>query len=232
MVKILVCHLKEERIARKVEELYPYLSRDRIEQLRKLHQPDDRFRSAIGDLLIRFAFSNVYGQTLEWDSLKRTAYGKPYLPDYPSFHFNTSHAGDWIACAIHHAPVGVDVEEIKPIQFDFAKGVFTENEYKRVVEHPDPLSAFYQTWTAKESVVKADGRGLSYPLSSFEVAFQQDGRVNMLNDEREYRSRTYSFQEEYVLTVCAEQVSQLPDRFIEIEYDSLIQMEENTCLFK
>jgi len=35
---------------------------------------------------------------------------------------------------------------------------------------PSPLNAFYRFWTAKESILKADGRGLGIPLHSLDLS--------------------------------------------------------------
>ncbi len=39
--------------------------------------------------------------------------GKPRLSGHPSIHFNLSHSGPWVLCAVHGGPVGIDVEEVR-----------------------------------------------------------------------------------------------------------------------
>lgn len=43
----------------------------------------------------------------EADPVVRTETGKPYLRLHPELFFNISHSGDWIACALGDAPVGL-----------------------------------------------------------------------------------------------------------------------------
>lgn len=43
------------------------------------------------------------------------SYGKPVLKNYPTIHFNLSHAGDWVLCGIGDVSLGVDIEHITDI---------------------------------------------------------------------------------------------------------------------
>ena len=49
---------------------------------------------------------------------------------------------------------------------------------------------FFERWTKKEAVVKADGRGLSLPLTSFEVPSGGSSSVTILHSDQLSR-RTY-----------------------------------------
>ena len=40
---------------------------------------------------------------------------------------------------------------------------------EKIISSEYPLNVFYDFWTKKESVIKADGRGLEIPLNEFEV---------------------------------------------------------------
>lgn len=113
-------------------------------------------------------------------------FGKPRLIDFPRLHFNFSHSGDWALAAVADAgPVGVDLEEMRPLSEhgELAARFFStaENAALAALPHEQRLRAFYEIWTKKEAVVKADGRGLAMPLHSFSVpqaargATQPDG---------------------------------------------------------
>ncbi|MDL4840521.1 4'-phosphopantetheinyl transferase family protein [Aquibacillus rhizosphaerae] len=228
LVEIYVCKLPQKRSTRDVEELLPYLSKERIERIRKFKFLNDQFRSIIGDIVIQYLFAVHHGEKLSYDRVKYNRYGKPFLPDFPAFHYNISHSGECLACAIHHSPVGIDLEQLKPFDFKFVKSFFTRNEYKTIVRHVDQVSAFYQTWTAKESVVKAIGKGLSYPLSSFEVIIQQSGKVQLIDVNGSsqidrFSCRTYRVDKDFILSVCAANGEQFPMELKEIPYQSLLE---------
>jgi 4'-phosphopantetheinyl transferase len=97
--------------------------------------------------------------------------GKPALED-TALEFNVSHSGPLVLLAFATgSPVGVDVEQEKPERnrLGIAQRFFAEPEVEKVKYADDVARAFYRTWTAKESVIKAVGGGLSIELSSFLV---------------------------------------------------------------
>ena len=65
--------------------------------------------------------------------------------------------------------VGIDIEEIKPIDPLEFKSQMTNFEWESINQSKNKLYAFYLYWTQKESVIKAYGKGLSVPLHSFEI---------------------------------------------------------------
>ncbi|MCF0132774.1 MAG: 4'-phosphopantetheinyl transferase superfamily protein [Blautia sp.] len=122
---------------------------------------------------------------------------KPYLRDYPKLHFNLSHAGDRVMCAISSAEVGCDVEEIKKPNMKIAKRFFTEDELLQIMEiqrmpsnqypFPDP---FYRIWTVKESVMKVTGKGMTLSMASFSYdLFRQ--KLSKQPDQNTYFIKEY-----------------------------------------
>jgi 4'-phosphopantetheinyl transferase len=95
---------------------------------------------------------------------------RPYFEDGPDF--NISHSGTLVACIIgpsDRSRVGIDLEEKKSIDIDDFRGQFTAREWEMIRQDGDPLQMFYHLWTAKEALIKADGRGLQIPLSEVVV---------------------------------------------------------------
>lgn len=70
------------------------------------------------------------------------AYGKPYLPDYPHAHFNISHSGQYVACAVCERPVGLDIQVIKSYDPDVARLACSEKELRVIESSPDPAVEF------------------------------------------------------------------------------------------
>lgn len=87
--------------------------------------------------------------------------GKPYLENQAGLHFNISHSGEYAAVAIAENPVGVDIEQIRPVSEGVISRVCTdeEREYLRKSDNKD--RDFIKLWTLKECAVKASGKGLS-----------------------------------------------------------------------
>ena len=78
--------------------------------------------------------------------IARGARGKPWFPDLPDLHFNLSHSHGAAVCALHHLPVGVDVEKVRSAPKRLAAGLGDE--------------AFFRLWTARGAAVKRAGLGV------------------------------------------------------------------------
>lgn len=101
------------------------------------------------------------------DGMPRFEYGghgKPFLPDYPTLHFNMSHCQTAVACAISKTPVGVDIETYRPVKESVVRYAMSESETLRILQAARPERAFTILWTQKEALVKFTGEGLSRQL--------------------------------------------------------------------
>lgn len=142
-----------------------------------------------------------------------TEFGKPFFKIDTPLRFNVSHSGERIVIAFcNDYEVGVDIEKIKK-NFDvmeLAQQFFSKHEIKALERMPDKeLShAFYRCWTRKESFIKAEGSGLSFPLDKFTVSIDEDDHAHLLQidwDELEKSNWSmFSFlpQENYIVAIC------------------------------
>ncbi len=102
-------------------------------------------------------------QTWGWEELPaitRTAEGKPVFAQCPDHHFSLSHSGGLALCALSDAPVGADIEVIRPRRPGLPAYVFKGAEYDRWLALGGDWAAFCALWTEKESIVKYTGEGL------------------------------------------------------------------------
>lgn len=100
--------------------------------------------------------------------MKYSKYGKPML-DLP-IEFNISHAGEYVVCAMSkEAHIGIDIEEIKEIDFEDFNNVMTESQWHVITDSIHPTERFFKFWTIKESVIKIQGDGLSVPLKEIDI---------------------------------------------------------------
>jgi 4'-phosphopantetheinyl transferase len=127
----------------------------------------DAHANLLGKHLLRLALGKR-GSPARLDDLLYTPQDKPYFPAGP--HFNISHSGNRVVCLLGaEGRVGIDIEAITPISFGDFQTQFTPKEWIAIQDSPDPITAFYRFWTAKESLIKADGRGLQIPLLDLDV---------------------------------------------------------------
>lgn len=139
--------------------------RDKIMRFRNW---EDRHAALLGKLLLRLALQNA-GYEPDWGRLRYTAEQKPFLPDGPAF--NLSHSGHRVVCLLGgRDPLGIDIESLSPLSFEDFEPHFTTGEWAVIRHAASPLQAFYRFWTAKESILKADGRGLAIPLQSINLS--------------------------------------------------------------
>lgn len=89
--------------------------------------------------------------------------GKPYLPDFPDFHYNISHSGEYAAAAFSPlGEVGVDIQIISKYNPAVAKKCFCEADLQLLDEAEEQKkdALFTRLWTEYEAVLKVFGGGL------------------------------------------------------------------------
>ena len=96
---------------------------------------------------------------------------KPRFRDYPDIHFNISHAGHYVVCAMGSIDLGVDIEPIMPLDKDLVHHILSDGElsYLSSLPQDEKSEGFARIWTLKESFLKALGTGLFKSLSDFEI---------------------------------------------------------------
>lgn len=100
--------------------------------------------------------------------------GKPVLERAP-FHFNISHSGSFALCGVGDAPLGVDVESIRPRRAGLPRYVLSDIEFDWFTSCGSRWEDFYTLWTLKESRVKYTGQGLDCAARSIPVPLLSPG---------------------------------------------------------
>ena len=100
----------------------------------------------------------------KYTNITRGTFGKPYISGMPNF--NISHNNDLIIGAFSTHEVGIDVEHARPIEWAAYEDSFSPTEWKQICTSQTPHLTVLDYWTVKESILKADGRGLQVSLSS------------------------------------------------------------------
>lgn len=123
--------------------------------------------------LLRGILSQYLGSTAF--QLAATPAGKLYLVDIP-LHFNLSDCKDWLAIAFSwEAPVGIDIEEIYPIekmeQLILDCFAIQEKDYVHSAKNEgEALVRFWEIWNRKEACFKAMGLGLQDKMDEWDCA--------------------------------------------------------------
>lgn len=88
-------------------------------------------------------------------------HGKPYLADYSDVHFNISHSGQYVACAVCDRPVGIDIQEMAAYHPEVTTSVCNLKEMAQLNASKEPAKEFVRMWTKKEAFVKLTGDGIT-----------------------------------------------------------------------
>lgn len=211
-------------------QLLPLLScvsREKSEKLSRFHHQEDLIRGLIGDLLVRKIISETFAVPVKGIVFDTNSYGKPYLaiPDNSSFHYNVSHSGDWVVCAIDDCPVGIDIEKIQPVQLEISRRFFAREEVEFIEKAPSDeqrQKRFFAVWTAKESYIKAIGQGLSHSLNNFSTVREGSVEGWRVFDHCNWHLKAYNLDDRYALAVCGQR-SQVCETVRVISPDDIIR---------
>jgi 4'-phosphopantetheinyl transferase len=106
------------------------------------------------------------------ERLQHNEHGRPSIDS--NIDFNLSHSGEYVVCLLMKGGRGgIDIERIRPIQVSDFRSYMTAEEWSAMTFPEISYPKFYDYWTSKESVMKADGRGLYLPLSDIVIQGDQ-----------------------------------------------------------
>ncbi len=180
-----------------------HISMDKQERIARFVKRDDAVRALLAELLIRAIICSKLGISNSDIEFAFNEHGKPLLSGCDDFHFNLAHSGDWVVCAVDSKPVGIDIEEIKPVDMGIAEMFFAALEYQDLQKAGlDRDAYFYALWTLKESYLKAIGTGLSAELKAVPFRVRDNGGIRA-HFQCGMFFKQYSISRGYILSVCS-----------------------------
>ena len=179
-----------------------------------------------GELLVRCLACSQLGVANQDIDIALDTHGKPYLSSYPEFYFNISHSVSRVLCVTDSLPVGVDIEQIRPIDLDVARIWYSPDEYAVYMAAPvnERLELFYDIWTLKESYAKAIGLGLDLDPKSFTVIPDGERGATLLASPSHPARffRIYHLDDRYRVAVCSCS-EHFPDQIRRIKPHTLLE---------
>lgn len=136
-------------------------------QILRHRRNEDRVQSLFARLLVADTVSKQYRATLSKVAFAYGKYGKPFLENRKQFHFSISHSVNRVILANASCPIGTDIEQIRSYNPRVATRFFTTDEQAYLSAHDKHRDVFFRLWTCKEAYIKASGKGMNCPLSSF-----------------------------------------------------------------
>jgi 4'-phosphopantetheinyl transferase len=168
------------------------LDRMERERMERFHFAPDRARYAVAHANLRRILGSYVQQPAASLRFRANGFGKPELDrgdSSSSLHFSLSHSRSIAVLAVANAgPVGVDVEDVRPIEPEVADMNFSESERTQLsaLQGDAWVAGFYRCWTRKEAILKAEGIGLFHPLDSFDVSLSEDETAELLETRKPF----------------------------------------------
>lgn len=188
------------------KSLLSQVSSTKRERLLRFYNWEDLQRGLFGDLLIRKALIEKMNLKNNEIYFSENDCGKPYCEFLSNFHFNISHSGSWVVCAVDINPIGIDIEKISQIDLDISKNYFSKKEHEDLLRSNNPIEYFFTLWSLKESYIKFIGKGLSHPLDSFSMVFSSNSKISIEVDDRMLENtyfKQYNVDSGYKMAACS-----------------------------
>ena len=157
-----------------VDQYWEMLSAQERERADKFRFERHRRRFVAGRGELRRLLSRYLGLSPREVALAYGLDGKPFCTSQPPgwrICFNLSHSENAAALAISSGfEVGIDVEQLRPIEESMPLDVFSTRERAEFTALPDTerQNVFFESWARKEACLKALGTGFILPPAHFE----------------------------------------------------------------
>jgi len=207
MIKVFVLQLEEAEHSPEYQDmLLQYLPEAGKLRVRDRLNNTSKLQTIAGELLARYSVGEYLGKPDQQIDLIYGEKGKPHIGNVNGVHFNISHSGHYVVCAVAPAELGIDVERVRKVNLRVAERFFSSPEIHDLMEQAEEyrMHYFITLWTIKESYLKAIGSGLTQHLNSFTIIKNGDLYLLTGNEEAErYGIETRQLNPEYVMAVCA-----------------------------
>lgn len=142
------------------QSLLEALPNEIINRVKSYIHWQDSHASLFGKLLLLKSLEHFGYEKRHLNEIKYTRYKRPFIGN--GIDFNISHSGNYVICVTSDEfRVGIDIEKIEPIPIHDFINQWSKEELEEILACKDVFNTFYQLWTKKEAVAKADGRGLN-----------------------------------------------------------------------
>ena len=194
MIELAYCNVENLDL----KKAYNLVSKNRQEKIDFYRFDKDKKLSCGAYLLLKklLAEKNITNPIF-----KTEKYGKVYISNHENIHFNLSHSGKIVLCAISDMEVGADVEYIdREIDLNIAKHYFYNREYENIMNAENMPEEFFKYWVLKESYMKYTGLGMNLKLNSFEIIIED--KIRLKNDNSNLKFNLFDI-EDYKIAIAS-----------------------------
>ena len=187
MIELAYCNVENLDL----KKAYNLVSKNRQEKIDFYRFDKDKKLSCGAYLLLKklLAEKNITNPIF-----KTEKYCKVYISNHENIHFNLSHSGKIVLCAISDMEVGADVEYIdREIDLNIAKHYFYNREYENIMNAKNRPEEFFKYWVLKESYMKYTGLGMNLKLNSFEIIIED--KIRLKNDNSNLKFSLFDIED-------------------------------------
>ncbi len=168
IVRIFHTRVDEEIAPRQMQQYLALITPAMQDTVTNYHNWRDRQSALFGKLLLRIGLHSFGIDPGNLSQILWNDFGRPFL--HQGANFNLSHSGNQVVCAVSlDTRLGIDIEQVRQVDLTEFHSTMTTRQWKEIYASGNPIKEFFRLWALKESVIKADGRGLSIPLASLET---------------------------------------------------------------
>jgi 4'-phosphopantetheinyl transferase len=205
---------------RRLAEYRSVLSEEELVKQARFHFERDRHRYLVTRAMVRTVLSRYADVApAEW-RFAVNDYGKPSIAAEHArargIEFNLAHTDGLVVLGVTRGrALGVDVENVRAreVDLEIADRFFApaESAALRALPSQEQSQRFFDYWTLKEAYIKARGKGLSIPLSSFAFCIEERGRIQLTTDPslqggaERWRFRQLQFGPDHQAAICAKE---------------------------
>jgi 4'-phosphopantetheinyl transferase len=195
MIHILWCKIDATQNFQLYLEKVPKRMQNNILRYRKR---EDQWLQVLGKLLLVKGMNSLGYKGFDLNELRYTNHNRPYAEGKPDF--NISHSGAYVMCALSpKQTIGIDIEAHKDIELQDFKSILSAEEWQEVSHAKDALLQFFTYWTAKESLLKAEGSGITVELDKVHIQ-----KTYGTFEQKNWFLQKIDFDPAYSVHLCAE----------------------------
>lgn len=206
--------------------LYNEMDEDRRVKIDRFKTEGDKLRSLGAGVLLKEGLRQLGARDAR---IVLSDNGKP-APLNMDFSFNISHAKDIVICAFSDKEIGADIECTRKFSDGLVSYAFSQKEIETfklgTMDEDERNCACTRLWTAKESIMKYSGKGISMNAKdicldsvalncySNKVDIKSDFKIYYKDEELQNIFLSGHQYEDYYISVCSE----IPDYNMNIKW--------------
>ena len=136
---------------------------DKVNVIKGVGDKKAKLLSVAAEWLTKINAARLLNKQPQEIVLLREEKGKPYIKNNPIY-ISISHSGNFAAVAFHTAPVGIDIEVLKPIDNRLKTRICTDSDLSFLNQSENQTKEnlnLLKIWTAKEGYFKKTGTGIT-----------------------------------------------------------------------